>query len=139
MVLDSMRIKQKIKVISLALLPVMAFMTVMMAPMAVALNSNCGIDTALISCDNINVNNAQTETSAIWSILLQAINILTAGIGVAALAGIVYGAVLYTTAEGSAEKVKKAIEVIRNVVIGVVAYAFLYSGLNFLIPGGLFT
>lgn len=116
----------------------LGLVAILSAPMVGALNDNCGVQTSIINCDNINVNNADTETSAIWAILLQAINILTAGIGVAALAGIVYGSVLYTTAEGSPEKVKKAIEVIRNVVIGVLAYALLYSGLNFLIPGGLF-
>jgi hypothetical protein len=69
---------------------------------------------------------------------LLAINILTAGVGVAAVGGIVYGAVLYTSAGGSQEQVKKAVGIITNVVIGVVAYALMFSVLNFIIPGGLF-
>lgn len=133
-----MRLKQTIKVMTLGFLPILGALAIVTAPMAANAISTCGVDTVIIDCGS-GVNNSDSETSAIWMILLQAINILTAGIGVAALAGIVYGSVLYTTAEGSPEKVKKAIEVIRNVVIGVLAYALLYSGLNFLIPGGLFT
>jgi hypothetical protein len=70
--------------------------------------------------------------------LILVINILTAGVGIAAIGGIVYGAVLYTTAGGSQEQVKKAISIITNVVIGIVAYALMWALLNFLIPGGVF-
>jgi hypothetical protein len=76
--------------------------------------------------------------TGVWGILLLIINILTAGVGIAAIGGIIYGAVMYTTAGGSPEQVKKAMGIITNVVIGVVAYALMFSGLNFLIPGGLF-
>jgi len=79
------------------------------------------------------------EDSGVWGLLLIAINILTAGIGVAAVAGIVYGSVLYTSAGGSPEQVKKAMGIISNVAIGIVAYALMYALLNFIIPGGLFT
>jgi hypothetical protein len=82
------------------------------------------------------VNDA--SNSGVWGVLLLAINILTAGVGVAAVGGIVYGSLLYTSAGGSPEQVKKAVGIITNVVIGVIAYALMFSGLNFLIPGGLF-
>ena len=95
-----------------------------------------GVDTAIIKCDQDGTGDI--KTTGLWGILLLAINILTAGVGVLAIAGIIYGSVLYTSAGGSAEQVKKAIGVITNVVIGVVAYALMYSFLNFLIPGGLF-
>jgi hypothetical protein len=60
-------------------------------------------------------------------------------VGVLGVAGIVYGAVLYTTAADKAEQTKKAIGIITNVVIGIIAYALMYLVLNFLIPGGIFT
>ena len=101
-------------------------------------NNGCGTNTSIIKCDNVDVTEDGVENTAVFSILLTAINILTAGIGLAAIAGIIYGSALYTSAGGSPEQVKKAIEVIRNVVIGVVAYALMFSFLNFLIPGGLF-
>lgn len=78
------------------------------------------------------------ETTGIWGILILVINILTAGIGVVAIAGVVYASILYASAAGSAEQVKKAMEIITNIVIGVIAYALVYSLLNFLIPGGIF-
>jgi hypothetical protein len=76
--------------------------------------------------------------NSIWGILLLAINILTGGVGIAAVAGVVYGSVLYASAGGSADQVKKAKGIILNVIIGLVAYALMYSFLNFIIPGGIF-
>ena len=72
------------------------------------------------------------------TILIIVINILVAGVGVVALAGILYGAILYTTAGGSSEQVKKAMGIFQNVVIGVVAFAGMWVLLNFLVPGGVF-
>jgi small-conductance mechanosensitive channel len=79
------------------------------------------------------------ESTGVWGVLLLAINILTGGVTIAAIAGVVYGSVLYTSAGGSTEQTKKAMGVITNVVIGVIAYALMYAFLNFIIPGGLFT
>jgi hypothetical protein len=79
------------------------------------------------------------EGSCIWSLLLMAINILTAGIGLVAVGGVVYGSILYTSAGGSTENTKKAIQVIQNVVIGLIAYAVMYAFLNYIIPGGMFS
>lgn len=78
------------------------------------------------------------KASGVWGILLLVLNILVAGVGIAAVAGIVYASILYTSAGGNAEQTKKAMTMITNVVIGVVAFALMYAGLNFLIPGGLF-
>ena len=116
------------------------FGAVMVSPTVLAIN-NCGVETSIINCDNIKVDKTgkNIENTGLWSILLLTINILTAGIGVLAVAGIVYGSILYTSAGDSSEKVSKAREVIRNVVIGILAYALMYAFLNFIIPGGLFT
>ena len=78
------------------------------------------------------------SNNGLWGVLLIAVNILTAGVGVVALGGIVYGAILYISAGGSSEQVKKAMGIFTNVVIGVVAYAGMYALLNFLVPGGVF-
>lgn len=89
-------------------------------------------------CKNGVAPNTGVESSGVWGLLLMVINILTAGVGIAAVAGIVYGSILYTSAGGSPEQVKKAMGIISNVIIGIVAYALMYALLNFLIPGGLF-
>jgi hypothetical protein len=82
---------------------------------------------------------AVVENSGIWGILLVVINILTAGVGILAVGGIIYGSILYTSSGGNPENTKKAITFITNVVIGIVAYGAMFSLLNFIIPGGLFT
>ena len=63
---------------------------------------------------------------------------MTAGIGIAAVGGILYGSILYTSSEGSAETTKKARKIISNVVIGLLMYVLMYSFLNYMIPGGMF-
>lgn len=97
-----------------------------------------GVETSIIACDNPG-DSGNIEDTGLWGILLLAINILTAGIAIAAVAGIVYGSILYTSAGGNQEQVKKAMGVFTNVVIGIIAYAGMYALLNFIIPGGLFT
>lgn len=133
-----MKIKQKIQMFLLAIVTFGGL--VALTPVTVsAINSSCGVNTSIISCPTGTDNNSSdTSKTAAWQLLVIAIKILTGGIGVLAIAGIVYGSILYTTAAGSAEQVKKAIEVFRNVVIGVVAYALMFGFLNFLIPGGVF-
>lgn len=102
-------------------------------------NKGCETDTAIISCANVDVDEDGVENTGLWSLLITTINILSVGVGVAAIGGIVYASILYTSAGGSQEQVKKAMGIITNVVIGVIAYALMFTGLNFLIPGGLFT
>lgn len=101
-------------------------------------NNGCETDTAIIKCENVNVDEDGVENTGLWSILLLVINIMTVGVGVLALAGIVYGGVLYTSAGGSAEQIKKAKTVFTNVVIGIIAFGGMYALLNFLVPGGVF-
>ena len=68
----------------------------------VALAASCGgAETSVISCDG-------NGSTAIISIIKQVIKILTAGIGVAAVGAVIYGAFLYTTSEGSPDKIKKS-------------------------------
>lgn len=115
----------------------MAFF-LMIIPVSDVNAADCGnVNTAIISCSGDD-GKTGVENSGIWSILLMAITILSAGVGVLALAGIVWGAVLYTSAGGNPEQVKKAVSVFTNVGIGVVAFAGMYVLLNFIIPGGVF-
>lgn len=118
-------------IVMAALLAVPLFFT---SPVEAA---KCGnVDTALLGCTQ--PGGGDITQSGLWGILLIGINILTALVGVAALAGIIYGAILYTTSAGDQAKAEKAIEVFRNVVIGIIAYVLMYVGLNFIIPGGVF-
>lgn len=125
----------KIKQTVLAVILTLGFGVFFASPVALA--GTCGgVNTSIINCSQ--GGGTDVKDSGIWGILMLVINILTAGVGVAAVGGIVYGAVLYTAAGGSPDQVKQAREIIKNTVIGILAYAFLYSFLNYLIPGGLF-
>ena len=131
-----MKIKQTVKTLFIGISLLFGGLVVA-APSTFA--ATCGgVQTSIISCSQTGGKGSTVKNTGVWGVLLLAINILTAGIGIAAVGGIVYGAILYTSAGGSPEQVKKAMGIITNVVIGVVAYALMYSVLNFLIPGGIF-
>lgn len=92
----------------------------------------CKVETSIIPVD------CSTGGNPIWGLLLMAINILTAGIGIVAVGGIIYASILWTTAEDKNAQIVKSKETIFNVVVGLVAFALLWSFLQFLIPGGIF-
>jgi hypothetical protein len=136
-----MKIKQKIQMLLIAIASFggLVALTPLTVSAATTGNNSCGVDTSIIKCPN-STDNTSTDASktAVFQLLIIVIKILTGGIGVLAIAGIVYGSIMYTTAAGSPEQVKKAIEIFRNVVIGIVAYALMFGFLNFIIPGGVF-
>lgn len=103
-------------------------------------DSNCcaGVKTSIITGALCQGKDDKEGGGVIFGLLKTVLKILTACIGIAAVGGIGYGALLYTTAENKPEQTKRAIEIIRNVVIGIIAYALMYVLLNFLIPGGVF-
>jgi archaellum component FlaF (FlaF/FlaG flagellin family) len=63
---------------------------------------------------------------------------MTAGVAILAIIGIIYAAVLYTSAGPNQEQVKKAKDMLRNVVIGIIAFALMAALLQWLVPGGVF-
>jgi hypothetical protein len=129
-------IKQTAVLIGCALFAAIGLLAIQPAP---AYAAECGgVKTSIISCDQTG-GNANVRDSGVWGVLLLAINIMIAVVGVAALAGIIYGAILYTSAGGNSEQTKKGMQIIGNVVIGLIAFSLMYVGLNFLIPGGVFT
>lgn len=151
-----MKIKQTIKGLILGTIGIASLSLAVVSPVYVA--ADCaGVSTSIINCGQggskqcpdgstpndkgvcpDGTNASDVNNSGVWGLLLMVINILTAGVGIAAVGGIIYGSIMYTTAEGSADKVSKARAIITNVVIGLLAYALMFSLLNFIIPGGLF-
>lgn len=63
---------------------------------------------------------------------------LTAGAVVLATGSIVIAGFLYMTARDNASQVQKAKTMIFNTVIGIIAYTFMWTILEWLIPGGVF-
>ncbi len=131
--IDSMKIKQTI--IAFALMVGVGL--VGLVPIAQA-ETCAGVDTSIIKCEPTPSSTNDVTQTGVWALLIIAINILTAGIGIAAVAGIVYASIIYATAGGSMDQTKTAKTMIYNIAVGLIAYALMYSFLNFLIPGGVF-
>lgn len=67
------------------------------------------------------------------------IDIFSGMVGILAVIGIAIVGVQYITSKGNEQQTTKAKQRLIEIVVGVVAYAVLYSALNFLLPGGKFT
>ena len=92
-----------------------------------------GVETSLLDCGS---GDSQT-LGGVGALLKLGVQILTGLIGAGAIGAVVYAGILYTTAGGNSDQTKKAIGLIRNVVIGIIAYALMYFLLNWLVPGGV--
>lgn len=95
-------------------------------------NASCGgAKTEIVSCKE------DAGLGAISSLIKMAIMIVTILIGIIAVGGITYAAILYASARDSQGQVQDAIDIIRNVVIGLFLYGFTVVIINWLIPGGV--
>ena len=74
------------------------------------------------------------EGCGVYTVLQFIIDLLTIGIGVAAVLGIVISGILYLTARGNVAQVTKAKRRIYEIFMGLVAYVALYAITSFLIP-----
>jgi len=126
-----MKIKQTVLILAVMI----GLGAVFVSPVAMAATTNkCGdTDTSIINCPH------GKDDNGLWGLLILAINILSTGVGVAAIGGIIWGGFMYLTASDSAEQIRKAKMILWNTTIGLVVYAAMYSLLNYLIPGGLFS
>lgn len=75
------------------------------------------------------------EGGGVVCILKIVLNVMTFGIGVLAVIGIVLAGIQYITSQGDPGKMAKAKNRIIQVVIGLVIYAVMYAALYFLVPG----
>jgi hypothetical protein len=66
------------------------------------------------------------------------INLLSLCFGIIAVISIIMGGIQYAGSVGDPQKVSLAKRRIYNTVIAIVCYIFLYSFLQFLVPGGIF-
>lgn len=94
--------------------------------------TTCGdTKTQFIACDS------KTGVGTIGDIIRIAVSVLTVLIGVVAVGGIAYAAILYASAKDEQSKVSEALTIIRNIVIGIILYGFTIAIINWLIPGGV--
>ena len=73
----------------------------------------------------------------IGGVLKFVMTILSVGVGIVAVGGVVYGSLLYASARDNGGQTEQAMTIIRNVVIGVLLYIFMITILNWLVPGGV--
>jgi hypothetical protein len=100
-------------------------------------NHNCGTDTFFNwGCKQ---TKATYKEEQITPFLITILNWLAIGVTIAVIAGIIFGAVQYTTSGGNPAQAQKAIGLIRNAVIALILYFARWALLNFLVPGGLFS
>lgn len=93
----------------------------------------CGkVQTILISCDKN--GEGLTTLGNVLKIAIQALSVL---VGIAAVGGIAWASVLYAKAQDSESDVQQAKELIRNVVIGIILYAFMIAIIGWLVPGSV--
>ena len=95
----------------------------------------CGnVKTALIDipCEHLK------DGTAIFDILAFILNILTFGVGAAAVVGVIISGYQYMTARDNTAAVLKAKTRILHIVIGIAVWALLWIILNLLLPGGVF-
>jgi len=84
---------------------------------------------------NLLVCGTDTGNQALNNVLKIIIMVLTILVGVAAVGGLAWAAVMYAHAEDDSGKVSEAKTLIRNVVIGILLYGFLIAIVTWLVPG----
>ena len=96
-------------------------------------NQCAGVNTSIIDCNATDAN----PGDAIMELLKWVVNLLSAGVVIVAIGVMVYAGFLYTTSAGSPEQTKKALNLIRDAVIGLIAFGAMYILLNWVVPGGV--
>ncbi len=82
--------------------------------------------------------NSLSQCDLVSRYLNPAINLLSAAVGIVIAISIVIGGVQYGTSAGDPQQAAAAKARIRNAIIALLVFVFLYALLNFLIPGGLY-
>lgn len=96
--------------------------------------SSCSDPAASSTCQN---DSSHTKCDIVSDYINPVINLLSGLVGLVAVISIIYSGIQYSMAGGDAQKVQKAKNRIRATLIGIVAYAFLYGFVQFMIPGGV--
>jgi hypothetical protein len=66
------------------------------------------------------------------------INVLAAGVGVAVTGSIIFGGIQYAAAGNNPNQVTAAKKRITDALIALIAFAFMYAFLQWIVPGGVF-
>ena len=92
-----------------------------------------GVDTAIIECSD-----DDGHGGAIFEILAIVLNIVTYGVGAAAVIGVMIAGFQYMTAKDNPAQVSKAKNRLIQIAIGLAIWVLFWGVLQFLLPGDLF-
>lgn len=96
--------------------------------------NKCGdTKTQIVACDE----GTKTGLSAINGLISMTIAVLSILVGIVAVGALSYAGIIYASAGDVSSQVEQAKTVVRNVVIGLVMYAFTIVIINWLVPGGI--
>ena len=73
----------------------------------------------------------------VYTILNLVIDILSMGVAILGVIGVIVAGIQYMSAKDSEEKTRKAKRRIFEIIIGLAAYAILFAAVQWLLPGGL--
>ena len=90
-----------------------------------------GTKTRIVNCGS------QGGTASINDLISIVAIVMTVIIGIVAVGGLAYAAILYASARDNQNQVGEALTIIRNIVIGLILYGFTIALINWLIPGGV--
>ncbi len=88
-------------------------------------------------CGASTTKGTDVTKTGVYLLLVWVLNIMTAGVGIAAVGALVYAGILYASAGGGSDQIVKAKKIITDTVIGIVAYALMFLVINWLVPGGV--
>lgn len=101
-----------------------------------------GSSNTATGCDNVKttlIDCTDHEGGPIVGMLVQLINFLAVGVGIAVVGGIIWGGITYASSNGDASKIQQGKTIIINAIVGLLLFFFMYAFLNYLVPGGLFS
>ena len=91
-------------------------------------------------CVNNSVTNCtSTHCDLISAWINPAINIFAGMVGIVVVIGIILGSIQYAASAGDPQAAAKAKGRISNAIIALIAFAFLYFFLQWIVPGGIFS
>ncbi|MFZ2545321.1 MAG: hypothetical protein WAW80_05065 [Candidatus Saccharimonadales bacterium] len=124
--------KNKIQLFIVSFIALFVLIATPIATVDAASGTKCGsTKTQLIGCEG------KTGVGSINNLISIAVNVMTVIIGIIAVGGLAYAAILYASARDSESQTGQAITIIRNIVIGILLYGFTIALINWLIPGGV--
>lgn len=97
-------------------------------------NHKCGVDTNIIDCSSYA---AVGNGNGIFAIIMIVLNVLTVSVLVVAVLGFILSGVQYISARDNEAQVVSAKKRMMQIITGVIIYAVAWTGLEWIVPGGL--